>query len=399
MSARRRSRWSSLLLVGALLTLGALSLCFIVIWVIGRTPSATPLLDGQSIDELNRLKLIQELQQLKISNRRSGGLAGALVFVVPIVTAVTAVAGGLFAAFKLIEQRRQDYLNRVNQLVTEALTNLGDAAEPRRVAGATTLATLAGKGDNLMPDPFTVVTGQLRAHRRTPTVAAPLSRALERLLPDKVSEHPAAGRLTIWWHRHRPSAPRRKPYAHKLAPLPVLALDHLTAVHLDLHGLDLRGWDVDLAFSDLKRAQLQGVSFGELHGLELHLDNAVASGSRIRKGWLRKAHLTGAYLHRIRWNQVHLEGADLSNAQLQGAELQQAKFSGAKLRDTNFAGADIFQANFKGTPLKNFDTLTLKTLLDTRGRGWRGAYFDREVQQELDRLDRNREAARKQATG
>jgi uncharacterized protein YjbI with pentapeptide repeats len=378
MSARIRvRRWPSLL-IGGLLTFGGLALCLVVVWIASLGLDAALVSgDGLSTAEIERLKLVQELQQLQIGNSRSAGLLGALLFILPLATAVAGVAGGLFALFKLIEQRRQDYQSRVDHLFADTITGLGATAEPTRVAAASMLNTLVRKGDDLMPDLFAFVTGQLRVNGVPPSVATPLSRTLERLLPTEVARHPAPV-------RPRRSRPERRSHRHD--PLPVLALDHLRTVHLDLRGLDLRGWDVDVAFSDLRRAQLQDAVFGEVHGYGVRLDHAVLSGSWIRKGWLRKARLTGAYLHSARWDQVRLQEANLNGAQLQGAELKQAKFSAAMLRSTNFSGADIHEADFRDTPLENFDAVTLRTLLRTHNLSWHTAQFDDDVRHELDRL-------------
>ncbi|TCC18658.1 pentapeptide repeat-containing protein [Kribbella sindirgiensis] len=319
MSTRNQSlRWPPLVTAG-LLTIGGLALCFAVVWIASLNPSTAPApADGLSTAEIERLKLLQEVQQLQISNSRSAGLLGALLFTLPLVTAVAGVAGGLFALFKLIEPRRQDFQSRVDHLFAETVTGLGATAESTRVAAASALNAMVRKGDDLMPDLFAIVTGELRVKGVSRSMATPLSRTLERLLPAEVAKHPASkrGRMV-----RRPGGPR----LHRRDPLPVLSLDHLSTMHLELRGLDLRGWDVDLAFSDLRRAQLHDVVFGEIHGYEVRLDHAVLSGSWIRKGWLRKARLTGAYLHCVRWDQVRLEEANLNGTQLQGAELKQAK--------------------------------------------------------------------------
>ena len=164
--------------------------------------------------------------------------------------------------------------------------------------------------------------------------------------------------------------PRGAGFLHtrSLDGIPTLQFEGRDLQAAILVGADLRG--VSLNETNMRGAQLQFAHLegallvsANLQGADLadaHLRGANLNGAQLQGADLDEAELQGAYFlpvnypgARVAVVVVHLEGADLSNAQLEGADLRRAELQGADLSDAQLEGADLSEAQLEGVDLSN----------------------------------------------
>jgi hypothetical protein len=79
------------------------------------------------------------------------------------------------------------------------------------------------------------------------------------------------------------------------------------------------------------------------------LEDGALEGIRLCHVHMQNADLLQADLHKTDLHQANLEGADLRLANLSQAKLTRANLQGANLSRTDLEGADLFKANLMGT--------------------------------------------------
>jgi uncharacterized protein YjbI with pentapeptide repeats len=112
-----------------------------------------------------------------------------------------------------------------------------------------------------------------------------------------------------------------------------------------------------------------------LEGADLsnaHLERAVLRHAHLERAVLSRVHLEGADLHAAYLEGdhlylAHLEGADLSGARLEGASFSEAHLEGADFGETHLEGVDLSGARLEGANLA-------RAYLE--GADLRGAFFD-----------------------
>ncbi|EFL20834.1 pentapeptide repeat family protein [Streptomyces himastatinicus ATCC 53653] len=129
---------------------------------------------------------------------------------------------------------------------------------------------------------------------------------------------------------------------------------------LDVLGSMRRTTRAELAESDLRGAELQGLSFerGDMR-------RCLLRGSNLRQAILREAELDGTDLRGARLDGADLTGGRLSRTDLRGAEIKEATFtdcslSSARLDDAwassvSLRRADLFSARLDGARLDGAD--------------------------------------------
>jgi uncharacterized protein YjbI with pentapeptide repeats len=110
--------------------------------------------------------------------------------------------------------------------------------------------------------------------------------------------------------------------------------------------------NLHLEGADLREAQLARVYLGAVHleGADLH--GAHLEETHLGAAHLEEADLREAHLERADFVEVHLEGANLRNAHLEGAHLGSAHLEGAELRWANLEGADLALAYLEQATLR-----------------------------------------------
>jgi uncharacterized protein YjbI with pentapeptide repeats len=135
-------------------------------------------------------------------------------------------------------------------------------------------------------------------------------------------------------------------------------------------------WRADLSHTNLRKADLQGISLFEasLRGANLtraNLSGANLSGARLTGGAkltdakmtgtnLTGAVMTGADMKGVKLAGGHLGRADLRSANLTRADLSEADLRSANLTRANLSGADLNGADLHGADLSGADLTDAK---------------------------------------
>lgn len=164
---------------------------------------------------------------------------------------------------------------------------------------------------------------------------------------------------------------------------------------LDLTGLDLYRFNiaglqvpdavtVDLAFSNLRDADFRDTRLFRARGGEAQLDGAHFTRAFLNEARFNKARTerAPASFHSTRLISATFKEAQLARADFRQAHLQGARFDLADLSGAHFEEADLADAYFRGT---TFDGPALRSLALGAHR-WRQAHFDPDVVAELERL-------------
>jgi uncharacterized protein YjbI with pentapeptide repeats len=353
--------------------------------------------------QLENAKLRQEIRKLQIENDQSNGFVADLLRVGPFITVVVGVLAVLVGARKEIrEHRQQQKLDRAqrekelqqrveqaevdrkqreealaqqraeaqarfDELFAQAVANLGSKSESVQLSGVVILENFLRNGDVTFHDQvYAVVCANLAIEEHSPLVNRFLVRTFE-----------GAVRLSIASHT---GEPEQEP----------LDLANCQMPRINLRGLELDG--VDVAFANLRDANLVGAHLKGVKGYEVNLERARLS----------RADLTEGRLHGVQARQAHFHNSRLISAELrpsnsQHADLRQAEFFGAFLQGAHLDGADLTSAMFNNANLSDtyfpgsvFNDQTLRSILKSaRIEGepsWRKAHFDVDVRAKLERF-------------
>jgi hypothetical protein len=129
-------------------------------------------------------------------------------------------------------------------------------------------------------------------------------------------------------------------------------------------------------------SHLQGfeIEIAAMHLEEANLDQANLTAASLRMAHLEKASLLIAHLEGASLSQAHLEGADLRGAHLEIADLRGAHLEGANLNGADLEGADLRTAHLEGADLSDahLDGAILRDA-HLEGADLRGAFMSRET--------------------
>lgn len=170
---------------------------------------------------------------------------------------------------------------------------------------------------------------------------------------------------------------------------PKLDLSHSILYRVDLSGLQKLG-EMDVAYADLRNANLTGSRLSRLAGYAVNLNGARLSRSELREARLQKAHCEDTQWHDSVMMSVDLQNAYFARANLTRAQLQSARFKGTDLSDTNFHQANLSDAHFRGAKGLAKSPRTLRSIINARNQSWKKANFDPQIKEQLKELDKNR---------
>jgi uncharacterized protein YjbI with pentapeptide repeats len=212
--------------------------------------------------------------------------------------------------------------------------------------------------------------------------------ALERIGRDSAADRATVVEvLTACVRHHAPWPPKAPPHdlaasgdSADVARLQTRAPD----VHAAMTVLGRAPWrdrnvelqlnDTDLRKAYLPRANLQGAFLHQVHLEDARLRHVVLRKANLTDAYLRDAWMLEANLERAGLHGAHLERAKLQGAWLLGANLEDARLHGAHLeravlRDADLRGARLSNADLRGADLRGADLRGA----DLRGVGLEGA--------------------------
>ena len=155
-------------------------------------------------------------------------------------------------------------------------------------------------------------------------------------------------------------------------PRPEAVVVDLARVHLrrpELGDLDLHLADV--AFADLRRADLDGAVLFRSRGYEVDVSGAGISRSNLEEVRWHRCVARETRFHDARMISAFLKEADLTGAEFQRARLQGAHLERSVLTGAKFEQAQLADAFFAGATL---DEAAARSI--SRAVGWETAHFD-----------------------
>lgn len=343
-----------------------------------------------SKEELERLKLEQEIIKLEQENQLASSPWNWVLQLAPLVTVVVGAVTVALAFWKQshelavartaseekaaearaelarqkqldIEAAEKSRLGRFDESLTRISVQLASENRGLALNGAAALGIFAKPlYADLHIDLLTIILANLK-------------QSPERAVADLLRAHLASVLVSIYANPSREDLPKR------------VDLSHLDLYQLDIEGLRFPpGTSVDLGFSTLKGANLSGVVMKRARGYEATLDAARFSRSTLDESRFNHAK---AELKPVSFHDASLVSATFDDALLPGAEFQQARLQGAKfrradLRHARFEEARMADAYFQGAV---FDEAALRSI-SRSAKDWRTAHFDADVLQRLREL-------------
>jgi uncharacterized protein YjbI with pentapeptide repeats len=301
--------------------------------------------------ELEREKLRQEIQQLKLSNRDHQGLRGLLGTYGGLIAGLAALGTVLVALTNLVHQRNLDRqqreaenTRRLDEQFTRILADLGDESEAVQAAAAVSLLTF------LRPE-------HMEYQRQVRLVA---------LANLKVRTPGPVTALLV------------RTFADALRTQEPIQSDEINFAAAELRGINLAGLDLREAVlreANLRDADLTGANLRSVDAHKAQLQGACLSGTDLRESHLERAEATKAVFHdEANLASAKFDDADLRGARFEGASLQSAHFDRADLEGARFQSADINDAFFRTS---KFDAATIRGLDRAKNKG--KAHFSEEI--------------------
>ncbi|HQT26450.1 MAG TPA: pentapeptide repeat-containing protein [Burkholderiales bacterium] len=307
---------------------------------------------------LQTLKLKQEIRELELKNDALSSWSGRYGSLITILLALGTLGGTAIKTLseyqKNREERRDENQRRADERFSSTVEKLAsDSGLPAMMTAATSLLIfLKPEYPHLHEQVFRVMLAALKVDELPNPVKKILVHGFEKAI---------AVNLKSW-------------------KLEAIGLDWAGAYfrRIRLNELDLA--DVDIAFSDLRHANLGKSSLYRAKGIGAHLEDARLSGCNLQEARLREVYLNNANLHDANLVSARLEYADLQGAQFNRASLQDAHLDGANLKGACLVQANLKNARFCGA---QFDESALKTVLKAYNNTWKKAVFDEEVWKHL----------------
>ena len=355
------------------------TLCVIPLQEAGLLASDQPVLLDK--DQLELDKLRQEIRKLELENERLNSASSLFLAWAPFVTALVALIGAGLTIWKHIDetsqrqkieihQREQETLRRFSESFAATAKNLGDDSPAIQAAAASSLMSfLKPQYREFSEDVFLLLLASLKVSREQ-SVADILVRVFEKALPLELEQLARPGGSAGQRDTDRANLP--------------LDLARTYLYRVDLGGLDFQAFDLDIAYANLKGANLSDCSFHRLK----------AFGAELRKARLARANLLEAGLNSIDAREASFHNANLVSAKLKNARLNNAEFHQARMQEAHLEGAHLEGAHFEEANLNNtyfrraFFDLSAKRSI-TRALNWEKANFDDGVYEELLHLAKN----------
>lgn len=314
---------------------------------------------AQQKDQLEQEKLRQEISKLENENDWLSSRWGRFLRAAPILTALVAVAAAALTLWKHINetgrhrhdelvQREKESVRRFDEKFTSIVANLGAESPSLQASAAASLMTFLRPGhEEFFDDIFLLVVANLGI-KRDRVVRNLLTRVFEKAI-----------RVTTSQRDH-------------------LDLSRTYLARVDLHDIDLNRTSLDIAFADLRSANLTGLNAFRLRGIKVNLEGARLSKSVLREGRFDQSRCRKAQFHGATLASSTFKGADLREAQFQKAGLQSVHLERADLRGARFEASNLSDAFFYGAQL---DDAAMHSI--TRALGWQKAHFDDAAREKL----------------
>ncbi|RPK58543.1 pentapeptide repeat-containing protein [Streptomyces sp. ADI95-17] len=114
-------------------------------------------------------------------------------------------------------------------------------------------------------------------------------------------------------------------------------------------------FNVNLSYTDLRGAHLQGGDCAGFQFRHCRLDGAHLEGANLKKAFFWGANLNNAYLIGIDGRHVGLVHCNLENAKLTDSDLSNSFLHNSKAKSASFRGCDLTGANLYDTALQGAD--------------------------------------------
>ena len=368
------------------------------------TMQATPTEDA-TVAALNKDKLAQEVQQLKVQNEPD--FFGWLRLNVSLLlSTLIVVVGGLIGFFRWLADRRSERDKQAEARFQSAVTGLGDEKEGAKINAAILLRTFLRPGyEQFYTQTFDLAVANLRLPRTSsqaedPEAPLPLTTLSQALIVVFKKACPLARSQNQDGPQSLDATGVQLDSAYLLGSnlkqvwMPQASLRNVDLSRAKLSGANLRRADlsgVDLSNTDLSGAKLQGakLSGADLTGVDLagvdltgvDLSKTLLFGADLRRANLSEANFRGAYLSgtdvdpnvsgnrvadlkdflrvsklvRIHLNKTLMTGVKLGGANLSEANLRGAKFTRAYLRGACLSKADLGEVDLNGADLNGAD--------------------------------------------
>jgi uncharacterized protein YjbI with pentapeptide repeats len=352
--------------------------------------------------QLDIQKLQQEIRKLKLENDRSSGIGGGLLRWGPFVAVAGGVITVLVAVRKEVRENRQQRADELKQRKVESEQKAVEAKQERERKEAELRAqeaeaqrrfdNLFGQAvinlgsDNEGVQASAVVLLETFLGDEYATFHEQVYRILRANLGANLAHAPLVNRLLV--HAFEKAIRRRLAAAAGSGDAERLDLANCMLPRVDLHGLGLV--QVDLAFSTLLDANLDGADLTKLRGYQVGLERARLSGAVLTEARMHGAQCKDAQFHNARLISAELRSSndqqtDLRKAEFFGASMQGAHLDGADVRGAKFDDANLSDAYFPGV---TYDDDALRSILRAKiidGKpSWKNANFDPEVLAKLE---------------
>lgn len=391
-----------------IIIIGILSVLVFIIWTLGSTVHAYPMVEGQTqpgtvaiqvtptedatVTTLNKEKLAQEVQQLREQNEPN-----LLEWLRTNATILLVLGGGIFGLLRylaerrdsqkrLLEDRQSERDKRDDERFQSAVTGLGNDNEGARIAAVIALRTFLKPGyEEFYIQIFDLVVANLRNFQTSSPLEAPIlpSSSLQQALTVVFKE---AFPLARKQFEGSPQAIRemqvRHPY-EKVKGIPYLnargiQLDNAYMRHADLkkiwmgqallRNIDLKG--ATLSKADLYKAHLIKVKLTGVDLSDANLTKIDLFDTWFGKATLKEATLAGAKLQRVYFPKANLESVDLQKATLNIVDFTEANLERANLRQAKLTGTNLEKAkSLKDTDLRGVEGLTKEQLVACQTAG------------------------------
>ncbi len=355
-------------------------------------PVNTPTIEP-TILALEKEKLLQEVEQLKKSNR-----PGVFQWLVQLGTPSAALAVGLFGLLQWFSNRRDERLKRAEERFQKAVEGLGHGSEATKVGSAVTLRTFLGPGyEEFYAQVFSLAVANLRiegrtADRRPDVSPTPLQQTLVTIIkeafPPARHEQERKYRLRkaalaavrtavslvqrMTQTNQGQSSPAfrrwiddrsRRWYRPDLLDATGVNLFFTYLAHVDLRRIWMP--DADLRHAVLRDSKLMRGRFVRTLFDKAVLVNTNFSGADLRSAGLRKVNAVNANFTGARLEVATLSESNLCGANFTAAHLDEAELSNSNLKGANFRRADLRKAKITGAKTELYGAILSRA--DLRG--------------------------------
>lgn len=326
-----------------------------------------------SLQQLEEEKLRQEIQKLRLENKKADSIWALIASYSTLITACVAVVGVIATLMKQInETSRQRALDR-NQRELDRKQREDESERRLDEKFASIVADLGSEKPAIQASASVSIMSFLRPEYKAfhnqvflillANVKIEHSETISKLLIDAFNK---AARLAFENARERGVQLQ-------------LDISGGNLNHVDLSGLELS--QADFGFARMRHANLSEANLFRVRGIGANLEKARLSGANLKEARFRRANLMEAHFHGANIVSARFEESNLMKAQFQQARLQSAHLENSKLVGAKFEQANLDDTYFYGASLNE---KTLKSI--SKAFNWEKAHFDDDVKAKLEKL-------------